>query len=248
MNKREPITKKMRFEVFKRDKFTCQYCGRMAPDVVLEVDHINPVSEGGETELINLITSCRDCNRGKGKTRLSDNTAVKKQQKMLKDLADKNEQLEMMIKWKDELLAFDAKKADVFADYLSKQYMVALNESGYVKVKIWLKEFTVQELIVAADEAFKNTFHKTTDDAFNEIPKIAYYNKNPTSPEVKQIMYLRKILINRLGCRKDRLQTVYEAIGYLLFERNVDYETLKSICCTCSSWKEFAEMTEEFVV
>ncbi len=65
MADRKPISKKTRFEVFKRDKFTCQYCGRMSPDVILEVDHIKPVADGGTNKLINLITSCRDCNRGK---------------------------------------------------------------------------------------------------------------------------------------------------------------------------------------
>lgn len=47
MAQRTSIKKKIRFEVFKRDKFTCQYCGRKAPDIVLEVDHIHPVAEGG---------------------------------------------------------------------------------------------------------------------------------------------------------------------------------------------------------
>mgnify|MGYP003405974009 CR=1 FL=1 len=51
--KRKTISKKIRFEVFKRDNFTCQYCGRMAPDVVLEVDHINPVSKGGDNDISN---------------------------------------------------------------------------------------------------------------------------------------------------------------------------------------------------
>ena len=43
MSKRKSLSKKIRFEVFKRDKFTCQYCGKTAPNVVLEVDHIEPV-------------------------------------------------------------------------------------------------------------------------------------------------------------------------------------------------------------
>ena len=46
-NKRKSITKSVRFEVFKRDGFKCQYCGASAPDVILEVDHIVPVAEGG---------------------------------------------------------------------------------------------------------------------------------------------------------------------------------------------------------
>lgn len=46
MAERKTISKKTRFEVFKRDSFTCQYCGRTAPDVILEIDHINPVNNG----------------------------------------------------------------------------------------------------------------------------------------------------------------------------------------------------------
>jgi len=60
------ISKGKRFEIFKRDGFTCQYCGRRPPDVVLEVDHIDPRCSGGTDQEINLITSCWDCNRGKG--------------------------------------------------------------------------------------------------------------------------------------------------------------------------------------
>ena len=44
---RKSISKKIRFEVYKRDKFTCQYCGRKATDVILNVDHIEPISKGG---------------------------------------------------------------------------------------------------------------------------------------------------------------------------------------------------------
>lgn len=66
------ISKRLRFEVFKRDDFTCQYCGAQPPKVVLEVDHIHPVAEGGTGDAENLITSCDKCNRGKGKRTLGD--------------------------------------------------------------------------------------------------------------------------------------------------------------------------------
>jgi len=59
------LSVRTRFEVFKRDDFTCQYCGKKSPDVVLEADHIVPVCEGGSDDVINLRTSCWDCNRGK---------------------------------------------------------------------------------------------------------------------------------------------------------------------------------------
>lgn len=60
------LGKRTRFEVFKRDGFTCQYCGAHPPAVVLEVDHIVPVAEGGQNDPDNLITACFACNRGKG--------------------------------------------------------------------------------------------------------------------------------------------------------------------------------------
>lgn len=70
-NKRKTISKKTRFEVFKRDGFVCQYCGAHPPAVILEPDHINPVANGGDNSMDNLITSCFDCNRGKSSNLLT---------------------------------------------------------------------------------------------------------------------------------------------------------------------------------
>jgi hypothetical protein len=61
-----PITKTTRFEIFKRDQFSCRYCGRTPPAVILEVDHVIAVTNGGQDDRENLVTSCFDCNRGKG--------------------------------------------------------------------------------------------------------------------------------------------------------------------------------------
>lgn len=55
----------LRFEVLRRDSFACRYCGQIAPNVTLEVDHVVEVAEGGLDELENLVTACRACNRGK---------------------------------------------------------------------------------------------------------------------------------------------------------------------------------------
>lgn len=67
---RTSTSKKLRFDVFKRDAFACQYCGKHPPDVILEADHITPIAHGGKTEMDNLVAACFDCNRGKGKTPL----------------------------------------------------------------------------------------------------------------------------------------------------------------------------------
>lgn len=59
------VSKRTRFEILRRDNHTCQYCGQKAPDVELHVDHIIPVTLGGDDKPSNLLAACVDCNRGK---------------------------------------------------------------------------------------------------------------------------------------------------------------------------------------
>lgn len=58
---------RLRFEIFKRDNFTCQYCGRNVKEdkIKLHCDHIHPNNKGGLFVANNLITSCEECNLGK---------------------------------------------------------------------------------------------------------------------------------------------------------------------------------------
>lgn len=85
---------KIRFEVFKRDDFTCQYCGRKTPEVILELDHIVPKSKGGRDDLQNYITSCFECNRGKSNTPLNITKTRSDLKKQMYELAEKELQLQ----------------------------------------------------------------------------------------------------------------------------------------------------------
>lgn len=59
-----PIVKLTRKEIFRRDHFTCQYCGR--PHPTLTIDHVIPKHLGGKTIWENLVTACPHCNHCKG--------------------------------------------------------------------------------------------------------------------------------------------------------------------------------------
>lgn len=59
------ISQRLRFEVFARDGFRCQYCGDFPPRAILQVDHIVPACRGGTSAISNLITACHPCNIGK---------------------------------------------------------------------------------------------------------------------------------------------------------------------------------------
>lgn len=52
-----------RHNIFKRDSFCCQYCGK---DKDLTLDHLIPKSKGGKSTWTNLVTACKSCNAKKG--------------------------------------------------------------------------------------------------------------------------------------------------------------------------------------
>jgi 5-methylcytosine-specific restriction endonuclease McrA len=55
-----------RFNVFLRDHFACQYCGRSLPTENLTFDHVTPRVRGGRTQWTNVVTACEPCNLRKG--------------------------------------------------------------------------------------------------------------------------------------------------------------------------------------
>lgn len=59
------VTKRLRYEILRRDQHTCRYCGQVAPDVKLTIDHVIPTALGGTDDPTNLVTACTDCNNGK---------------------------------------------------------------------------------------------------------------------------------------------------------------------------------------
>lgn len=59
-----PSVKLTKREVFRRDHYTCQYCGQSKKNMTL--DHVLPRRMGGEHSWENLVTACADCNHRKG--------------------------------------------------------------------------------------------------------------------------------------------------------------------------------------
>lgn len=180
MGKRKSLPKSTRFEVFKRDSFTCQYCGRSAPDVILEVDHIVPVASGGTDDVVNLVTACRDCNRGKGARELSDDAVIKKQKAQLDDLNAKREQAEMMAQWRKMLQDVVSSQVDAIADYITCITGSWLSAEGERNMRTLIRRFGFQEVYTATEIAFEKYYHDddaSWEYAFNKIGGICYNRK-----------------------------------------------------------------------
>ncbi len=55
-----------RRNIFARDENRCQYCGRQFPTRELSIDHVVPLSRGGQASWANVVCSCTSCNKRKG--------------------------------------------------------------------------------------------------------------------------------------------------------------------------------------
>lgn len=70
------VSKRLRFEIFRRDGFRCRYCGATPEHSELRPDHVVPEALGGKDEPSNLVTACTDCNSGKSSVLLESTTAA----------------------------------------------------------------------------------------------------------------------------------------------------------------------------
>lgn len=250
---RKAISKKVRFEIFKRDSFRCQYCGKSAPDVILHIDHIKPVAEGGDNDMTNLITACFDCNMGKKHRTLDDNSVLEKQRKQLEELNERRLQLEMMMQWREGLSSLDDDKVKAVANRWTKlTFGSTLNEHGIKKLKQWLKRYDLNLVLDCMETSLiqygvvegKGYTSDSLEKAFSYTPKIASTKqKLEDKPYLKELFYMRGILKNRLNYFDP-----HKALALLekAHENGAELDWLKEMCIKAPHWSYFRRSCEQF--
>lgn len=149
---RKPLSKKMRFDVFKRDGFQCQYCGATPPSVVLEVDHVHPVSKGGKNRVDNLLTSCFECNRGKAAGLLTVAPQSVSDKAMV--IAEKMEQLKAFEKLQRNKRKSEEQSIDMVEEVFQQYYETSgFKDRFRESVRIFLQHLTVYEVMDAMNRA-----------------------------------------------------------------------------------------------
>jgi hypothetical protein len=160
------VSKRTRFEVFKRDRFVCQYCGRTPPTVILHCDHVIPQSGGGPDEIDNLVTSCEDCNLGKSNVPLSEvPTSV---QEKMERTREKREQVEALNELLKEERAIEDQQIEELGLYYfrlisPKAELVFVNERER-SIRTFLRRLPCMEIIEAMDIAASRKDASLKDD------------------------------------------------------------------------------------
>lgn len=153
------ISVKKRFDVFKRDNFTCQYCSRKPPKVPLECDHIIPVCKGGKNDIDNLITACFDCNRGKGGTELESipDTLVTKMERMV--LAKKQyKQYQNLLKKQKQII--DAEIDQVVSVFESFFDGYTISDRFRISIKNFISKLDVNQVVEAMEKSCNIVNHR----------------------------------------------------------------------------------------
>lgn len=251
---RKHIPKSVRFEVFKRDSFACQYCGVKAPDAVLHVDHIHPVAEGGGNDILNLVTACADCNAGKGARLLSDDSALQKQRAQLDDLNERREQLEMMVEWRKGLLDLKADEVEAVCDFIASTTMYSVSDYGKSQIAKWVKKFSLEEIFDATETAFNQYCREVEPSdkaveewrkAFSYIPRIAsVQSRGGISDVEKRLYYIRGILRNRLHYVNERACMV---IMRDAVEQGANIDSIQEVAKSAQNWTQFKDALEAYV-
>lgn len=261
MAKREPISKKLRFEVFKRDSFTCQYCGRKAPQVVLVADHVTPVKEGGPTTILNLVASCFECNAGKGGVSLSDDSVLQKQHSELARMQERREQIEMMLKWREELKSQSELEVSLAVAEIESLTELLLNDIGKGIVRRWFSRYSLEEILEAITRSVNFYFLQQLNkegqptkkclESFNNmiamVPRIA---KNERvlrkNPELKVAYHARNILRKNLRVYPNQEQQALEIILGAI-RGGVPEDQVFRMCATCRNWTDLERQIENYL-
>lgn len=142
---RKPMSKKLRFEVFKRDCFCCQYCGAKPPTVVLEIDHIHPVSLGGKDDKDNLITACFDCNRGKSDRLLS--SVPESLEARAEQMREKQEQIKAYERLLKTIKKQEERKIDLVQNVFQEMYSgFSFSTAFRESVRIFIKRIPIDQV------------------------------------------------------------------------------------------------------
>lgn len=239
MAKRKNLSKSVRFEVFKRDSFKCQYCGKSAPDVVLEVDHIIPVSKGGDNDISNLITACFDCNRGKRDKKLTDKQSAKLQKEELDKLNARREQIEMIAEWRKELLNLTNDAIDKIIEIVNEEYFldISLTDSGRKTFSNHIKKYGFDEVLESTLIAF-NTY-SDLETAVNKIGGILYNRKtdreNPEQAMINKIVNIAKKKFDYFNIKK-----AYFIVNDT-YDLCPDLDIIAKRTLLCTTWSEWEE-------
>ena len=252
---RVAIGKKLRFSVFERDDFTCQYCGKNPKDhdIILNLDHAVSVKDGGDNSEDNLITSCWDCNIGKGATSVVRKEGKRDVEDELRKADERLSQIKAMIKSKSRL-----KEAEVEIERLEYDFVscfdIFSNDDGYNTtssailslLKKRRKGGVSLEILCDSVEVTFNKFGEEDEIRTTDVVKYlsavirtkSLEKEDPVGAEIKR----QQVGAYYKACNEFNY---VNRTMFFFFIEELGVPTLESFISSSRNWSEFRELCED---
>lgn len=225
-----------------------------APTVVLEVDHVTPISAGGTNDVLNLVTACFDCNRGKGKKRIDDVSATTRRIPELSARQERLEQIQMLERWYRELGNADREILGLVCRYWEQRCPGwAVNNAGRSTIDKHLRKFGPDVLFEAmrrsADQYIEwcgetDVTEQSWDTAFNKIGAICNtIARYGTNAPLDRLLYVRGIARNRFADYPGDDEAMSQLVR--LHESGLNVDDLHAGVLRSASWTEFGRVAPE---
>lgn len=195
------------FIIFERDRFQCGYCGRspLRDRSLLSVDHVIPVSAGGDDRAINLLTCCRTCNSQKagrvfgGELRRQVFAAI--HDRNVATGIDDNQQIELGSIGADLRHDLEALSMDELKVLIDAGPMLGAGYPGKLDPIHWLLAIAQRGRLIAADAATDPRYdaaklmqvHEEISAAMTEIENRRYMVDDPDPAFTEPLFDLRSI-------------------------------------------------------
>jgi hypothetical protein len=203
---------------------------------------------------MNLITSCAECNAGKGARALADSSILAKQRAQLEELNERREQMAMMLRWRENLAKLDREKADAVALVIAEKMGRTVTDRGMEDIAHWLIKYGLAVVLESTDEALGQYLIQAEEGGYTEescnkvfsyIPRIcSVKSREGDDPNRRQLLYIRGILRNRLSYVDERL--AINAMRNAL-SAGATLDELTDLARDVRNWTQWTNAVHEFI-
>jgi hypothetical protein len=132
-----PVSKRLRFEILRRDDFRCTYCGATPLERQLHVDHVVPVTLGGTDISENLTTACAACNSGKSSTSPNEEVVAAVNLAIAAQAAAASATRDLAAEFADDFNAFEAEVEELWWSFVDDRVWEITDRPDVSAVAQW---------------------------------------------------------------------------------------------------------------
>lgn len=171
------VSRRLRYEILRRDNHACRYCGATAPDVKLTVDHVIPSALGGSDEAENLATACASCNSGKSSANPDQPLVADVRQDALRWSAAMEYAVELQRERQRELDTYLARFSRCWEDVFTGDYWIDQERSWHYSADPD-RNYKIAVIRLENDETAEKLFD-TYEEASSWIKKVTGFPPLP---------------------------------------------------------------------